>query len=90
MILLKPHVWEKSGSQFKSKNAPGPSDCKIFKLQYLKNYFRYKVGFVHVISYLLKLQFDHVILHEWCQACPVVHKEAFEIYVTQKLAEFQS
>ena len=32
MILLKPHVWEKSGSPVKSKNALGQSDCSAFKL----------------------------------------------------------
>ena len=47
MILLKPHVWEKSGSRVKCKNALGQSD-----------------------TYLLMLQIDDVILHEWGQACP--------------------
>ena len=32
MILLKPHVWEKSGSRFKCQNAIGQSDCRMFKL----------------------------------------------------------
>ena len=38
MILLKLHVWEKSGSQAKCKNVLNQSDCRIFELQYLKNY----------------------------------------------------
>ena len=61
MILLKPHVLEKSGSQVKCKNALGQSDCRIFKLQYLKNYWRYKVYFLHAGTYVLKLQIDDVI-----------------------------
>ena len=32
IILLKRHVWEKSGSQVKCKNALGQSECRIFKL----------------------------------------------------------
>ena len=32
MILLKSHVWKKSGSRVKCKNALGLSDCRIFKL----------------------------------------------------------
>ena len=32
VILLKPHVWEKSGSQVKCKNPLNQSDCRIFKL----------------------------------------------------------
>ena len=32
VILLKLHVWEKPGSQVKSENALGQSDCRIFKL----------------------------------------------------------
>ena len=31
MILLKPHVSEKSGSRIEYKNALGQSDCRIFK-----------------------------------------------------------
>ena len=31
MILLEPHVWEKSGSRVKYKNALGQSDFGIFK-----------------------------------------------------------
>ena len=58
MNLLKPHVWGKSGSCVKCKNALGQSDCRIFKLQYLNNYLRYKVNFAHAGTYLLKLQID--------------------------------
>ena len=29
---LKPHLWEKSGSRVKYKNAVGQSDCSVFKL----------------------------------------------------------
>ena len=31
MILLKPHVWEKSGSQVIFKNALRETDYRIFK-----------------------------------------------------------
>ena len=45
MIVLKQHVWEKSGSRVKCKNALGQSDFRILKLQNLKNYWMYKVDF---------------------------------------------
>ena len=45
MIVLKQHVWEKSGSRVKCKNALGQSDFRILKLENLKNYWRYKVDF---------------------------------------------
>ena len=32
IILLKPHVWEKSRSWVKCKNGVSQSDCRIFKL----------------------------------------------------------
>ena len=73
MILLKLHAWKKSGSQVKFKNALGQSDCRILisqKLWYLKNYWSYKIDFLHAGTYLLKLQNDDVILNEWGQACP--------------------
>ena len=35
-----------------------------------KNFWRYKVDFLHGGTYQLKLQTDDVILHEWGQACP--------------------
>ena len=70
MILLKPHVWEKSGSRVKCKNALNQSVSRSFEHQYLKNYWRYKVDFLHAGTYLLKLQIDDVILYDWGQACP--------------------
>ena len=36
---------------------------------------------MHAISYLLKLQIDHVILDGHGQACPGMSKEAFETYI---------
>ena len=72
MILLKPHVWEKSGSRVKCKNALDQSDCN------LKNYWKYKVEFLHAGTYLLKLHaapcllklyIDHVRLGGCGQAC---------------------
>ena len=65
MILLKPHVCEKSGSQVKGKNALSQSDCRVFKLYYPKNYWSYKVDLLLAGTYLLKLQNDDVIIHEW-------------------------
>ena len=35
-----------------------------------KNFWRYKVDFLHGGTYQLKLQTDDVILHEWGQTCP--------------------
>ena len=32
-----------------------------------KNYWRYKIDFLHADTYLLKLQIDDVILHDWGQ-----------------------
>ena len=84
MILLKSHVWEKSGSQVKCKSALGQSDCKIFKLYYLKNYWSYKVEFSHAGTYLLKLQIGDVILHEWGQACS---QKILKLLRSQKLKE---
>ena len=76
MILIKPHVWEKSGSRVKCKNARGQSDCRIFKLYYLKIYWSYKVDFLRAGTYLLKLQIDDVTLGGCGQACPGIPKEA--------------
>ena len=87
MILLKLHVWEKQCSRGKCKNALGQSDCKIFKLSYLKNYWSYKVDFLHVGTYLSKLQIDDVILGGCCQICPGMPREAFKTLISQKLIE---
>ena len=53
----------------------------------LKNYWRYKVDFLHAGTYLLKLQICDVILHEWGQACPGMPKEAIKTLRSQKLKE---
>ena len=87
MILLKPHDWEKSSSQVKCKNTLGQSECRIFKLWYLKNYWRYKVDFLHASTSLLKLQINDVILLEWGQAYPGMPKETIIILRSQKLKE---
>ena len=55
MILLKLHVWGKSGSQFIGQIAG------FFKLSYLKSYLRYNVHFLHVVIYPRKLYLNHVI-----------------------------
>ena len=70
MILLKLYVWKKSDSQVKCKNALCQSDCRIFKLYYLKDYRRHKVNLLHAGTYLLKLQINNVILGGRGQACP--------------------
>ena len=46
--------------------------------------------FAHATSCLLKVKIDHVILDGHGQAYPGMPKEAFEIYISQKLLEFQS
>ena len=78
MILLKLHVQRKSGSRVKCKNALGQSDCRIFKLSYLKNYWRFKVDFLHAGTYLLKVQIDDMILGGRSQVCPGMPKEAIK------------
>ena len=73
MILLKLHFWEKSGSRIKCKNALRQSDYRVFKLQYLKNYWEYKVDFLHTCTYLLKLQIDDAFYMSrvrHAQVCP--------------------
>ena len=85
MILLKPYVWEKSGSQVKCKNVLGQSDCRIFKL--LKNYWRNKVYFLHAGTYLLKLQIDDLILGGRGQASAGMSKGAFKTLICQKPME---
>ena len=55
MIVLKQHVWEKSGSRVKCKNALGQSDFRILKLQNLKNIGGIKWIFLHAASYLIKV-----------------------------------
>ena len=45
---------------------------------------------MHAISYLLKLQIDHVILDGHVEAYPGIPKEAFETDISQKLLEFHS
>ena len=61
-ILLKQHVWEKSGSQGECRNALGQSDgflnskTNISKINISKNYWRYKVDFLHAGTYLVTLQ----------------------------------
>ena len=66
MILLKPHVWGKSGSRIKCKNAFSQLDCRIFKRYYLKNYWTNKVDFfASRYIYMWKVQIDDVILHDW-------------------------
>ena len=45
------------------------------------------VDFLHVRTYLLKLQIDDVDLHEWGQACPAMLKEAVKNLRSQKLKE---
>ena len=46
--------------------------------------------FAHTTSCLLNVKIDHVILDGHGQAYPGMPKEAFEIYISQKLLEFQS
>ena len=78
---------EKSGSRVKCRNALGQSDCRMFKLEYLKNYCRYKAYFVHAVKYLLNLQIDDVILGGRSQACPWMPKQAIKTLRSQKNKE---
>ena len=48
----------KYGSQIKCKNVLGQSDGRIFEIWYLKNYWMYKLDFLHTGAYQLKLQID--------------------------------
>ena len=82
MILLKPHVWEESGSRVKCKTALSQSYYRIFKLYFLKNYWKYKVDFLYAGTYQLKLQSDDVILDNWGQAYPGMPKEAIKFLRT--------
>ena len=74
MIVLKLLVWEKSDSWVKCQ-----SECRIFKLWYMKNYWSYEVDFLHAGTYLLKLQIDYVISYEWYQAYPKRLKKLKEV-----------
>ena len=77
MILLKLNIWEKSDSRV---NALGQSDCRISKLQYLKNYWRYKVNFLYAGTYLLELQIDDKILVWRGQAYLGMPKQAIKTW----------
>ena len=46
-----------------------------------------KVVFLHEDAYLLKLQTDDVILHEWVQVCPGMLKEAIKTLRSRKVME---
>ena len=46
-----------------------------------------KVVFLHEDAYLLKLQTDDVILHEWVQVCPGMPKEAIKTLRSRKVME---
>ena len=61
----------------KCKSALSQSDCRIFKLEYLKNYWSYEVDFLHAGTYLL-CHIDDVILGRCGQACPDMPKEAIK------------
>ena len=82
ILLLKPHVWEESGSRVKCKTAFSQSYYRIFKLYYLKNYWKYKADFLYAGTYQLKLQIDDVILDKWVQAYPGMPKEAIKFLRT--------
>ena len=78
MILLKPYVWQKFGSQVKCKNALGQSDCRIFKHNISKAIEDIHLIFLYAGTHLLKLQTDDVILGGCSQACPAMPKEAIK------------
>ena len=43
---------------------------RFFKFEYRKNYLRYKVLFLNLITCSWKIQFDHIIFFGFSQACP--------------------
>ena len=75
---VKTACHEKSGSPVKCKNALVQSDCWIFNIWYLGNYWKYKVYFLHAVTYLLKLQIDDIIS---------IYKEVIKTLRSQKLKE---
>ena len=46
-----------------------------------------KFDFLHEGAYLLKLQIDDVILHEWVQVCPGMPKESIKTLRSRKVME---
>ena len=64
MILLKPHVWEKSGSRLNAKLLSANQIAGFLSFNISKKYWRYKGYILHAATYLLKLQIDDVILHK--------------------------
>ena len=62
------------------------SPKRILKLSDLKNKKTYKVDFVHVASYQLKLSMNYVSLGECGHICPGKPKEVFKI-LSQKQME---
>ena len=69
MILLKPHVWEKSS--LLANQIAGYLNSNSITIECIK------LIFLHAGTYLLKLEIDDVILHEWGQACPQHVKRSY-------------
>ena len=56
------------------RKCSGPIRLQVFKIWFPKNYWSYKVDFLHAVTYLLKLQIDDMILGERGQGCPGMPK----------------
>ena len=54
----------------KMRKCSQPIRLQDFETLISKNHWRYKVNFLHAVTYLLKQQIDDVILSVCGQACP--------------------
>ena len=68
MILLKPHVRQKSG--LNAKMLLANQNAEFLKFNISGTIGDATFIFLHEGAYLLILQIDDLILHEWVQACP--------------------
>ena len=60
-------------------------NAKMLSATHLKNYWSYKVDFLHASTYLLKLEIDNVILDGYAQACHGMLKDGIKTLRSQKL-----
>ena len=55
-LNCKSYFWQNYSSWYVIPNTLGQSDCRSFRLKYLKNHLRYQVAYLDVVRYPLKLQ----------------------------------
>ena len=65
-------------------------NAKMLSATHLKNYWSYKVDFLHASTYLLKLEIDNVILDGHAQACHGMLKDGIKTLRSQKLKKVWS